>query len=93
VAKVELALGAPGTSATSTMVPVTALVEADGSSATVYVLEEPAGVARRRPIEVGSVVGERVVVLRGLEAGERVITDGAAWVRDGAPVRVVDEHG
>lgn len=93
VAKVELTLGEPGTSATGTVVPVTALVEADGPSATVYVLEEPAGIARRRPIQVGSIIGERVVVLHGLEAGERVITDGAAWVRDGAPVRLVDETG
>ena len=75
------------------VVPVTALVEADGPSATVYVLDERAGVARLRPIEVGAIVGERVVVRRGLEAGEQVITDGAAWLREGAPVRLVDEHG
>jgi RND family efflux transporter MFP subunit len=93
VAKVELTLGEPGGSAHGTVVPITALVEANGPTATVYVLDEQAGVARRRPIEVGAIVGERVVVVSGLEPGERVITDGAAWVREGAPVRVVDERG
>jgi hypothetical protein len=33
------------------------------------------------------------VVLSGLEPGEQVVTDGAAWLRDGSPVRVIDEHG
>jgi multidrug efflux pump subunit AcrA (membrane-fusion protein) len=68
-------------------------VEADGAEATVYVLDAEAGVARRRPIEVGPIVGERVVVLHGLSAGEQVVTDGAAWLSEGAPVRLVDEHG
>ena len=93
VARVELSLAGPGPNAPSTLVPVTALVEADGAEATVYVLDAQAGVARRRPIEVGPIVGERVVVLSGLTAGERVVTDGAAWLSEGAPVRLVDEQG
>ena len=93
VARVELALTGTDAATTGTVVPVTALIEADGPAAIVYVVDEQAGVARLRPIEVGAIVGERVVVRRGLEAGEQVITDGAAWLREGAPVRLVDEHG
>ncbi len=93
VARVELALTGTDAATTGTVVPVTALIEADGLAATVYVVDEQAGVARLRPIEVGAIVGERVVVRRGLKAGEQVITDGAAWLREGAPVRLVDEHG
>lgn len=93
VAKVELTLSDAGRAVSNTVVPVTALVEADGPAATVYVVDEQASVARRRAVEVGPIAGESVVVHRGLEPGERVITDGAAWLREGAPVRLVDEHG
>ncbi|MCI0344553.1 MAG: efflux RND transporter periplasmic adaptor subunit, partial [Chloroflexi bacterium] len=93
VARVELSLAGTGGAASGTVVPVAALVEADGPEAAVYVIDEHAGVARRRPIEVGPIIGERVVVRDGLTAGERVVTDGAAWLTEGAPVRLVDEHG
>jgi membrane fusion protein, multidrug efflux system len=93
VAKVELTLSDAGPAVSGTVVPVTALVEADGPSASVYVVDEQASVARRRPIEVGPIVGESIVVHRGLTPGERVITDGAAWLSEGAPVRLVDEQG
>ena len=92
VAKVELSLAGAGKAA-DTLVPVTALIEANGPDAAVFVLDEQTGVARRRSIEVGAIVGERVVVLRGLRAGEQVVTDGAAWLSEGAPVQLVDEHG
>jgi RND family efflux transporter MFP subunit len=90
VAKVELALGAGG-EASQTVVPVTALVEANGPAAIVYVLD--AGVARRRTVTVGPIVGERVVVIAGLDPGEQVVTDGAAWLSDGRPVHVVPDAG
>jgi RND family efflux transporter MFP subunit len=93
VARVELSLAGTGSGTSDTLVPVTALIEADGPDATVYVVDEQAGVARRRPIEVGAIIGERVVVLRGLRAGEQVVTDGAAWLSEGARVQLVGEHG
>ena len=88
VAKVELAIrGADDTP--RTVVPVTAIVEADGPLGVVYVLEPAAGVVRRREVTVGPITGGRVVVLAGLEPGEQVVTDGAAWLTDGHAVRVV----
>jgi hypothetical protein len=41
-------------------------------------------------VTLGAMLGEQVVVTEGLSAGESVITDGAAWLTDGHPVRVVD---
>jgi multidrug efflux pump subunit AcrA (membrane-fusion protein) len=70
-------------------VPVAALVEASGPAATVYVFDAAEGVARRRQVTVGPIVGDRVVVIAGLEPGEQVVTDGAAWLTDGRAVRVV----
>jgi RND family efflux transporter MFP subunit len=91
VAKVELALG--DGDGTQTVVPVTALVEANGPAAIVYVLDAGAGVARRRSVTVGPITGERIVVVAGLDPGEQVVTDGAAWLTDGRPVRVLPDAG
>jgi multidrug efflux pump subunit AcrA (membrane-fusion protein) len=44
-------------------------------------------------VTVGAIVGERVIVIAGLEPGEQVITDGAAWLTDGRAVRVTGDAG
>lgn len=93
VAKVSLPIGDADAAGGQTVVPVSAIVEADGDSATVYVLDTAQGVARRKQVTVGPIVGDRVVVVAGLAEGEQVITDGAAWLTDGRPVRVVDQPG
>jgi RND family efflux transporter MFP subunit len=88
VAKVDLAIRSEDQS-TQTVLPVTAIVEANGPLAVIYVLDPGEGVARRREITVGPIEGERVVVVAGLAPGEQVVTDGAAWLSDGHAVRVV----
>jgi len=88
VAKVELRIRDDG-GPVRTVVPVTAIVEADGPLGVIYVLDPAEAVARRRDVTVGSIVGRSVIVLAGLDAGEQVVTDGAAWLTDGHAVRVV----
>ena len=94
VAKVTLGLTrGTNVAATSTLVPVSALVEANGSTGIVYVLDATGTVALRKQVTVGSIVGDRVVVEAGLEPGQQVITEGAAWLTEGHPVRVVGKPG
>jgi membrane fusion protein, multidrug efflux system len=93
VAKVALDIRDGDAGADRMAVPVTAIVEANGAEATVFVLDERASVARRKRVTVGSIVGDRVVILAGLAAGEQVITDGAAWLTDGEPVCRVGQKG
>ena len=95
VAKVALPLAQlPDVASSATVVPITALVDADGKRATVYVLDREASVARRKEVALGPILGEQVVVTAGLVTGEPVITDGAAWLTDGRAVRVVvDDRG
>jgi len=93
VAKVSLALTGGGDGKARTMVPVAAIVEADGSSATVFVVDPRDSVARRKQVTVGPIVGDRVVVADGLTPGEQVVTDGAAWLADGEPVLLVGKTG
>jgi len=71
------------------VVPVTSLLEADGSEATVFVVAE-SGVAKRVAVQTGRLLGERVEVTGGLAPGDRVVTEGAAWLDDNDAVRVLD---
>lgn len=88
VAKVEMT-GAAGASVP--VVPVQALLEADGSEAIVYVVarRDQGDVAERVAVRIGRLVGDRVEVLDGLAGGERVVTEGASYLRDGQAVRVL----
>jgi membrane fusion protein, multidrug efflux system len=93
VAKVALPLAQlPDVASSATVVPVTALVDAHGRRATVYVLDRAQNVARRKEVTLGPILGEQVIVTAGLVSGEPVITDGAAWLTDGRAVRVVTDE-
>jgi membrane fusion protein (multidrug efflux system) len=57
----------------------------------VFVVESTDGkeVARRRPVALGGVIGNRIVVESGLRPGEHVVVSGAQFVADGQTVRVL----
>lgn len=80
-----------GSGAEVTVVPVQSLLEADGSEAVVYVVatRDQQDVAQRVAVRIGRLAGEQVEVLEGLDGGERVVTEGAAYLRDGQAVRVL----
>ena len=93
VAKVAIALKGEDGGARGTVVPISAIVEANGADGMVFVFDASASVARRRQVALGPIVGERVVVATGLTPGEQVITDGGAWLTDGRAVLVVADPG
>jgi len=70
------------------LVPVEAVLEADGSRASVFALAPDGRHAARRSVVVGFLDGDRVAVVFGLEGVTTVITDGAAYLDDGSAVRV-----
>jgi multidrug efflux system membrane fusion protein len=49
------------------------------------------GVARMQPVVTGLRSGERVVIAKGLEPGDVVVTEGQLRLADGMPVRVRGE--
>ncbi len=55
----------------------------------VYVVEQ--GLAKQRPITAGSLIGDRVEVLNGLQAGDSVIVGGLINVSDGLPVKTINK--
>jgi RND family efflux transporter MFP subunit len=71
-------------------IPVEALLEANAGYATVAIVDAADTVERRR-VRIGELSGGSVEVRNDLTAGERVVTDGGAWVEDGARVRVLTE--
>jgi RND family efflux transporter MFP subunit len=78
----------PSRGAPTTLVPIEAVLEADGGQATVYALSSDGTRAERRRVTVAFIDGDRVAVARGLEGVTAVLTDGAAYVDEGTVVRV-----
>lgn len=84
VGRVEIATRAAGS---VTMVPVEAVVEADGDHGVVYVVDGAR--AARREVRIAYLDGARVGISGGLAGAGAVVTDGAAYLNDGDSVRVV----
>lgn len=66
-------------------VPLAAIAEADGDDGAVFVVD--GDVARRVPVTVGFVDGDRVALRDGPPPGVPVVETGVPFVRDGARVR------
>ncbi len=75
------------------LVPIYALMKRDSE---VWAFVEENGVARKRPVAVGSFVGEAIEVVSGLSSGDRLIVTGQRELSDGRPVelvRTVEKNG
>ncbi|GAA5232569.1 efflux RND transporter periplasmic adaptor subunit [Verticiella sediminum] len=59
----------------------------------VFVLDGQTGKVVERRVELGQQSGGHRAVLTGLEAGERVVTEGRAALQDGQRVRVIEADG
>ena len=85
VAKVALT---PQGSSQVQVIPVQALLEANDKEAGVFVFDEAAHEVHRVSIQIGRMNSGRIEVLKGLDAGAQVVTDGAAFLENGEKVRV-----
>ena len=72
----------------SIAVPLYALVEQGGRK--VAFLDEN-GVARRREVTLGPIIGDQVVIEAGLAVGERLLVKGQHLVADGAVIAVAGD--
>ncbi|WP_305041857.1 efflux RND transporter periplasmic adaptor subunit [Geoalkalibacter sp.] len=66
-------------------VPLYAVMERGGGT---LAFVEDNGVARVRPVVTGSVIGDRVIILQGLDVGEKLIVRGQQLLEDGTAVTV-----
>ncbi|MFZ0591016.1 MAG: efflux RND transporter periplasmic adaptor subunit [Bryobacteraceae bacterium] len=68
--------------------PLDAIVRAADGSSQFAVVVVDGGVARRRPVTLGTTYGDRIAIT-GVEAGEKVVSSGATFVSDGDLVKVI----
>jgi hypothetical protein len=87
VGRADIAVAAAGA---VRLVPVEAVVEADGDSGSVYVVRGTGAAARARrvAVSIAFVRGAHAAVRAGLDDVAEVITDGAPYLSDGARVVV-----
>jgi RND family efflux transporter MFP subunit len=71
-------------------IPMTALVDADGSQGAVYTVEDNR--ARKVDIEIAFLSEDSVAVSTGLEQVKNIVTRGAAYLSDGTPVTVIERE-
>ncbi len=75
-------------SALVTFSPVAQGAGNDTSHLAVFVIN--GGKAVRRPVQTGDILNSSIIVNDGLRAGEEVVTAGASFLYDGAPVEVLN---
>lgn len=86
VADVEIR---PATGRPLPLIPVDALLEADGAKATVFALAPGSNRAESREVTIAFLADDQVAIAAGLEGVQQVVTDGALRLDDGDAVRVV----
>ena len=69
----------------------TAAIQRNAQGTVVYVVKEDNSVTLR-PVTTGPAEGQITVIEKGLEAGERVVTDGIDRLREGSKVEVTDPN-
>ncbi len=68
------------------LVPITAIIK-ESTGAEVAWAIGPDGNVERRPVKTGSVTGGSIVILEGLQPGDRIAVAGVALLREGMKVR------
>jgi membrane fusion protein, multidrug efflux system len=68
------------------LVPITAVIK-ESTGAQVAWAIEPDGNVTRRPVKTGEVTGDSIVILEGLQPGDRIAVAGVPFLRDGMKVR------
>lgn len=88
VAEAEISASGTGGEVGPIRAPTLALLDARADQGIVLVVDAQ-NIAHRRAVQTAGVDRDSVLIVGGLEPGERVVSAGAAYVRDGQPVSVV----
>lgn len=90
-ARIEPARAEESDAPVALAIPASAILEGHGSTANVYVVDEGTMTVRPARVAVSHLSGGDVIVTAGIEAGERVVSAGAPYLRPGAKVRIVTD--
>jgi membrane fusion protein, multidrug efflux system len=72
-------------------VPIGAVIEGDQSRAWLFVVDASGTHVKRKGIDVAFLDGETVAVRSGISAGDRVVTEGAAFIDEISAIHVLHE--
>jgi multidrug efflux system membrane fusion protein len=70
------------------LVPVESIIGADGSRGYVYTVTD-SGRAKKISIEIGTIFGAKAAITNGLEGISAIVSEGAAYLKDGEPVEII----
>ena len=87
IAKTEIY---PRATDTYSVVPFESLIEADGSRAYVFIPSSD-GTVRKNIVDIAFLTGTLAVVKSGLGESQSVVTQGAAYLRDGMRIEIISE--
>jgi multidrug efflux pump subunit AcrA (membrane-fusion protein) len=73
------------------VVPLAAITDGNGSPV-VFVVDPENDTVHKTKVTVGGTVEEGLRITNGLHAGDLVVTAGVQFLRDGMPVRLLNEH-
>lgn len=72
-------------------IPLSALVEGNGSDGWVFVHDDASSTVKRVAVRTAGLSGDRAILATSLDPGARIVVVGAEYLRDGSPVRVVGD--
>ncbi len=82
----------PNSEKKSNIIPINALINAEGQKGAVFIPTESNTIAKKINIEIEGIIDESVIVVNGLENISEVITDGVEYLADGERI-VITETG
>jgi RND family efflux transporter MFP subunit len=80
----------PTRSISALVVPLEALIGASDNRAVVYIYKD--GELSRRRIRTARIVGDKIMVLEGIESGELLVKEGAKYIRVDSRINPVNLH-
>jgi len=72
------------------IIPVSALIEANGSEGSVFIPIENNSKTKKVNIKISGMINNSVVVQNGLENVDEVITDGVEYLTDGEKIKILE---
>ena len=88
IGQVQIRPALSGANAHAVSIPASALLEGHGSQASVFLVDTQTHQVERRRLTVGRIRGENILVTEGLSPDSVIVTAGAAYLYEGARVRI-----
>jgi membrane fusion protein, multidrug efflux system len=91
IGQVQIRPAISGANASAVTIPASALLEGHGSQASVFLVDKQTHLVERRRLTVGRIRGENILVTEGLTPDSVIVTAGAAYLHEGARVRITGD--